>query len=100
MTARRAWNRQQQARAALAGEGVLHVLLDEDADAHNVIHAQLQDAEAAVWTLTAFGAAAVRQLAEVTGQTVEEAHAALVQRGYGGFMRAWPGPGPRPPSEG
>lgn len=92
MTGRRAWNREQQARAALAGEGVLHVLRDDDADVHNVVQAQLEDAEAAVWTLTAFGAAAIRLLAEATGKTVEQAHADVVQRGYGGFIRVWPGP--------
>lgn len=91
MTGRRAWSREQQARIALAGEGVLYMLLDDDADTDNVVHAQLDDAEAAVWTLTAFGAAAVRLLAEATGKSLQQAHADVVQGGYGGFHRAWPG---------
>lgn len=96
MTGRRAWNREQEARRALAGAGVLHMLLRDDADTHNVVHAQLEDAEVAVWTLTAFGAAAVRLLAEATGKTVEQAHADVVRDGYGGFVRVWPGRDPSP----
>lgn len=92
MTGRRAWKREQQERSALAAEGVRLMLLGDDADTYNVLSTQVEDAEAAVWTLTSFGAAAVRLLAEAKGISVEQAHAEVVEHGYGGFMRAWPGP--------
>lgn len=92
MTGRRAWQQAQREKTRLASDGVLHMLLDEDPETSNVVAAQLADAEAALWNLTLFGAAAVRRLAEATGQTVERAHADVVESGPGGFMRAWPGP--------
>ena len=52
MLGRKAWRRAQEDRAALANEGILYALLDEDADLANIVHAQLADPEAAVWALT------------------------------------------------
>lgn len=55
MTGRWAWNREQQARLARAGDGVLRMLFVADADRASVMRAQLYEAGAAPWTLlTAF----------------------------------------------
>jgi hypothetical protein len=74
---------------ALAAEGVLAYLRDEDADLSNIMDAAVQaDALAAAWNLTALAAASVRLLAERTGVTPEAALAEVVERGYGGLFRA------------
>jgi hypothetical protein len=92
MLGRCAWRRAQEDRAALAGKGILYALLYEDADMVNTVDAQLADPEAAVWALTGFGITAVTLLAEVTGKSLQEAHADVIGRGYRGLIRAWPGP--------
>lgn len=82
---------------ALAADGVLAYLRDEDADLSNITDAAVQqDALAAAWNLTALAASAIRLLAERTGVTPEASLAEVVERGYGGLFRA-PQPARRPP---
>jgi hypothetical protein len=74
---------------ALAAEGVLAYLRNEDADLSNITDAAVaEDALAAAWNLTALAAASVALLAERTGVTPEAALAEVVERGYGGLFRA------------
>ncbi len=81
--------KQYEKHHALAAEGVLAYLRDEDADLSNITEAAVKtDALAAAWNLTALAAASVTLLAERTGITPEAALAEVVQGGYGGLFRA------------
>ena len=81
---------------ALAAEGVLAYLQDEDADLSNITEAAVkEDALAAAWNLTALAASAVDLLAERSGVSAEAALAEVVARGYGGLFRA-----PQPAKQG
>lgn len=69
MTSRR---KRYEKHHALAAEGVLAYLRDEDADLSNITDAAVaEDALAAAWNLTALAAASVALLAERTGVTPE-----------------------------
>ncbi len=90
--------KQYEKHHALAADGVLAYLRDEDADLSNITDAAVQeDALAAAWNLTALAAASINLLAERSGVTPEAALAEVIERGYGGLFRApQPARKPRP----
>jgi hypothetical protein len=81
--------KQYEKHHALAAEGVLAYLRDEDADLSDITEAAVAaDALAAAWNLTALAAASVALLAKRMEVTPEAALEEVVQGGYGGLFRA------------